>query len=148
MPKHPAFAIVAVLSMAFAPAPVYRPKKAEPVSARVVAAMEGFRTKMPPAEGMNERNGMSVKELGPFLMSHLAGVARRLGVKTKAECIALMPYITDRDYKIRFIAQQAISGATKAYPSGMSVECLLDTASEGHRTMERRFQELIDQLDP
>ena len=123
-------------------------KKAEPVSSRVVAAMEGFRTKMPPAVGFNEQIGCSVKELQPFIMSHLEGVAHRLGVKTKAECIALMPYITDSDYKIRFIAQQAISGATKAYPHGMSVECLLDTQSEGHRTMVRRFTELIDQLDP
>jgi hypothetical protein len=147
MPKYPAL-LVAALSLAFAPAPVYRPKKAEPASARVVAAMESFRTKMPPAVGMGEHNGLSVKELEPFIMSHLAGVARRLGVKTKAECIALMPYIADRDFKIRFIAQQAIDGTTKAYPNGMSIECLLDTGSVGHREMARRFQELIDQLDP
>ena len=148
MPKYPALVIVAALSLAFAPAPVYRPEKAEPPSSRVVTAMEGFRTKMPPAVGMGEHNGLSVKELEPFIMSHLAGVARRMGVKTKAECVALMPYITDGDFRLRFIAQQAISGATKAYPSGMSVECLLDTASDGHRTMARRFQELIDRLDP
>ena len=147
MSKYPALVIVAALSLAFAPAPVYRPKKAESASEKIVAAMEGFRTKMPPAVGLGEHNGLSVKELEPFIMSHLAGVARRMGVKTRAECIALMPYITDRDFKLRFIAQQAISGATKAYPHGMSIECLLDTESTGHRTMARRFVELIDQID-
>ncbi len=148
MPKYPALLLVAVISLAFAPAPVFRPRKAEPLPPQIVLRIESYRTKMPPAVGMNEHNGISVKELDPFIMSHLAGVARRMGVKTRAECIALMPYITDPDFKIRFIAQQAISGATKAYPSGMSVECLLDTASKGHLEMARRFQELIAQLDP
>jgi hypothetical protein len=109
--------------------------------------MEDFRTKMPPAQGMGEQNGITVKELEPFLMSHLAGVARRMKVTTRVECVALMPYIRDRDCKLRFIAQQAINAATSAYPDGMSVECVLDTESEGHRKMAARFRDLIDRLE-
>ena len=58
-----------------------------------------------------------------------------------------MPYIADRDFKLRFIAQVAIDDATKAYPSGKSIETLLDTNSEGHRKMAERFADLIDHLD-
>ena len=131
-----------------APAPPFRERKPEVGAARVVRAMEGYRTRMPPAEGIGEQNGLSVRELEPYIMSHLAGVARRLGAKTRAECAALMPYLKDRDAKLRFIAQQAIEGATKAYPHGLSVECFLDPTSKGHEAMVLHFTELIDRLSP
>ena len=147
MPKYPALAIVAALSLAFAPAPVYRPKKAEPISARVVAAMESFRTEMPPAVGHAEHNGRFYTELS-YNMNHLRRVADMLGVGTKGEALALLPYVKDRDCKLRFIAQHALNAATKAYPEEMSHYCFLDLESEDHRKMARRFTELIDQLDP
>ena len=120
------------LSLAFAPAPFPRTKKPESASARIVRSMESYRIKLPPAEGISEQNGFTVKELEPYLMSHLAGAARRLAVKTKAECVALLPYVKDRDCKIRFIAVHALLKATKAYPSGISLGWVLDIHSEGH----------------
>jgi len=41
-----------------------------------------------------------------------------LGVKTRAECAALMTYLKDPDPKIRRIAAFAIEGVVKAYPVG------------------------------
>jgi len=113
---------------------------------RLLQALEGYRTKMPPAEGLSEQNGIVITGMEPFTESHLAGVARRLGAKSKADCLALMTYVKDRDLKIRLIAIQAINGATKAYPNGMSVECVLDTASDGHRKMVLRFVELVEKI--
>jgi hypothetical protein len=141
-------ASLAVFCFAFAPLPFPRAKKPAAPSARVTALMEGYRTEIPPAEGMGEQNGRSVKELQPYLMSHLAGVAKRMGVRTRAECLALMPYLKDRDFKLRFIAQQALEGATGAHPHGLNVQCFIDTGSEGHRKMVARFDELIGMLDP
>jgi hypothetical protein len=151
MRKSLVLLIVAALSLAFAPAPVFRspaPRPQEAGAAKIDRAMLGFRTKMPPAVGMAEQNGLSVKELEPFITSHLAGVARRMGVKTRAECRALMPYLEDHDGKLRYIAHHAINEATKAYPNGTSVAWVLDTHSEGHGKMTRRFAELIAQLEP
>jgi hypothetical protein len=113
---------------------------------RLLQALESYRTKMPPAEGLGEQNGIVITGMEPFTESHLAGVARRLGAKSQADCLALMTYVKDRDLKIRFIAIQAINGVIKAYPHGMSVECVLDTASDGHRKMVLRFVELIQKL--
>lgn len=120
--------------------------KPEDTAARVFEAMEGFRTKIPPAQGLNEENGLSVKEIEPYLLSHLAGVAARLGVKTKTECLVLLTYLKDSDFKVRFIAIEAIEKVVKAYPNGMSIECLTKTGSEGHRKMVLRFVELIQKL--
>jgi hypothetical protein len=144
---HHATVLLAVACLAFAPAPVYRPKKAEPVSARIVALMARYRGDIPPAEGMGEQEGLTVKELEPYLMSHLAGVAVRMGVKTRAEYRSLLPYLRDPDCKLRFIAMHAIETATKAYPHGVSVGWFLDLESAGHREMAGRFAELIEQMD-
>jgi hypothetical protein len=81
-----------------------------------------------------------------FLLSHLGGVARRLGVKTKAECLVLLTYLKDRDPKIRFIAAHAIEIVVHAYPGGMSLSDSLEVDSDGHREMIRRFVEKIDKL--
>ena len=82
---------VVALSLAFAPAPFPRPKKPESASARIVRAMESYRTKMPPAEGLGEQNGLTVKELEPYLMSHLAGVRRLDGEdKGRVRCPAAL----------------------------------------------------------
>ena len=148
MPKYPVMVIVAALSLAFAPAPVYRPKKAEPISERVVTAMEGFRTKLPPAVGFAEQNGLTYFELIPNNMNHLNRVAEQLGVRSRSEAVALLRFVKDRDCHLRFIAQHALNAATKAYPDGVPHECFLDSKSEAHRKMVSRFAELIDQLDP
>jgi hypothetical protein len=137
--------VVGALVIAWAPAPFGR-DKAKAETDRVVRAMEGYRTKIPPAQGLGEENGFTTKELEPYTMNHLAGVGQRLNVKTRAECLALLPYVKDRDYKLRFIAQQAINEATKAYPHGMSVECVTDVDGDRHREMVRRFEALIARL--
>jgi hypothetical protein len=137
--------VAGALAIAWAPAP-FRRDKAKAEVDRVVRAMEGYRTSIPPAQGRGEQNGFTTKELEPYTMNHLAGVGRRLNVKTRAECLALLPYVKDRDFKLRFIAQQAINDATKAYPHGMSVECVLDADGDRHREMVRLFEALIARL--
>ncbi len=114
--------------------------------AKLIEVMESYRKKMPPAQGLGEENGLSFKGIEPFTESHLAGVARRLGIKSEAECMVLLTYLKDADLKIRFVAIQAIESVVKAYPSGMSIENVTDTASKGHRKMVRRFVERIQKL--
>ena len=137
--------IVATLALAFAPAPVYRPKKADAHSPRIVELMEGFRTEIPPAEGLGEMNGKSPPGLG-HVPNHLTGIARRMKVTTKAECLALMPYLRDRDLKLRFIAHEAILDATKS-TNGRSFDCIEDINSKRHRKMTQELADLIDRLD-
>jgi hypothetical protein len=112
----------------------------------VLDAMEGFRKEIPPAQGRGEQNGTSVKGLEPYTMPHLSGVAARLGVGTRTECLFLMTYLKDGDLKLRFIAIEAINKATDAYPGGWPLECLTDTGSEGHRKMLFRFLQVIEKL--
>jgi hypothetical protein len=112
----------------------------------VLDAMEGFRKEVPPPQGRGEQNGLSVKGLEPYTMPHLSGVAERLGVGTRTECLFLMTYLKDGDLKLRYVAMHAIDKATNAYPDGWSLECLTDTASEGHRKMLFRFLQVIEKL--
>jgi hypothetical protein len=81
-------------------------------------------------------------------MSHLAGVARRLKARTRGECLALAPYLKDRDAKLRFIAAVALNEATNAYPGGLSFSCVIDLRSDGHEAMVRRFVASLGRLDP
>jgi hypothetical protein len=108
--------------------------------------MEGFRKEIPPAQGRAEQNGRTVEGLGGYTMPHLSGVAARLGVGTRTECLCLMTYLKDGDLKLRFITIEAINKATDAYPGGWPLECLTDTGSEAHRKMLFRFQEVIEKL--
>src|SRR5262245_19183195 len=126
-------------------APLSPPGKHGRASA-VLDAMEGFRKEIPPAQGRGEQNGTTVKGLEPYTMPHLSGVAGRLGVSTRTECLFLMTYLKDGDLRLRFIAIEAINKATDAYPDGWPPECLTDTASEGHRKMLFRFLEVIEKL--
>ena len=112
----------------------------------VLDAMEGFRKEIPPPQGPEEQNGRSVEGLGDYTMPHLSGVAGRLGVNTRTECLFLMTYLKDGDLRLRLIAIEAINKATDAYPDGWPLECLTDTASEGHRKMLFRFLEVIEKL--
>src|SRR4051812_41661030 len=70
----------------------------------VLDAMEGFRKAIPPPQGIGEQNGRSVEGLGDYTMPHLSGVAGRLGVGTRTECLFLMTYLKDGDLKLRLIA--------------------------------------------
>ena len=118
-----------------------------PSPLRLMKAMDGFRKEVPPPQG-TEDNGFGLKDLDgkDFTMSHLGAVARRLGVKTKSECLVLLTYLKDRDPKIRFIAAHAIEIVVHAYPGGMSLSDILEVDSDGHREMIRRFGEKIDKL--
>ena len=112
---------------------------------RLVDAMEGFRKFVPPAQGLQEHNGMSVPEIEPYIFTHLDGVAKRLGVQTKAECLVLLSYLKDPDGKIRWIAISALEKSLGAYPGGMSAD-MIDPGSENNRKMVLRFVELIEKL--
>jgi hypothetical protein len=98
--------------------------------------------------GLNEMNGLGVKDIDGKVYpdSHLNGIATRLGVTTKAECVALMTYLKDPDPKIRRIAAFAIEGAVKAYPGGMSSSDIQDVGSDGHRKMVKAFTAGIEKL--
>lgn len=113
---------------------------------QLIETMEGFRNVIPPPLGIGEQNGPMVKETEPYLLTHLSGIARRLCVKTKAECLALLAYLKDPDGKIRYIAIEAIESVVHSRPDGMSIDVLTDTRSEAHRKMVLRFIELIDKL--
>ncbi len=112
---------------------------------RLIGAMEGFRKIVPPAQGIGEQNGMSVPEIEPYIFTHLDGVAERLGVRTKAECMVLLSYLKDPDGKIRWIAISALQKLLGAYPGGLSAD-MLDAGSVNHRKMVLRFVGLIEKL--
>lgn len=114
----------------------------------VMKAMDGFRTKLPEPVGLNEMNGLGVKDIDGKVYpdSHLNGIATRLGVKTRAECAALMTYLKDPDPKIRRIAAFAIESAVKAYPNGMSSGDIQDVNSDGHRALVKKFTAGIEKL--
>ncbi len=109
--------------------------------------MEGYRKVIPPPkDGMEEHNGPSVKETEPYLLTHLDGVARRLNVMTKAECVVLLPYLKDEDAKLRYIAMSALAGKVNAFPAGASTESFTDMKSDEHRKMVQRYTELVTRL--
>ena len=116
--------------------------------AKLIQTMEGFRMKVPPAQGLGEVNGFVLKELEPYTTSHLSGVAKRLGAKSRADCLVLLTYLKDPDAKLRFIAVQAIYGVVDGYRNGVdsATDNILNTRSDGHLKMVRRFVELIDKL--
>ncbi len=116
--------------------------------------MDGFRKEVPPPQGIGEMNGFDLKDVDGkhFLFSHLRGVAVRLGAKSRAECMALLTYLNDRDPKMRIIAAQAIENVVHAYPDGFPTGDILATDSERqelverHRALIRRYVEKIDKL--
>jgi hypothetical protein len=127
----------AIPSMTFATEPV-----------ELMKTMDGFEKEVPPAECISEMNGFSLQDINgnDYTMTRLTGVANRLGITTKAECMVLLTYLKHPDAKIRFIAARAIESAVHAYPEGMSANDMLKADSEGHRTMIKRFVEKIEKL--
>jgi len=114
----------------------------------LMKTMDGYEQDIPPAQCISEMNGFSVQDINgnDYTMTRLTGVANRLGVKTKSECMILLTYLKHPDAKIRFIAARAIESAMQAYPEGMSANDMLKADSEGHRKMIKRFVEKIDKL--
>jgi RNA polymerase sigma factor (sigma-70 family) len=114
----------------------------------VMKAMDGFRKELPPPQGLGEMNGVGVADINGETHpdSHLAGIASRLGVKTRAECMVLLTYLKDPDPKIRRIAAFALNGAVNAYPNGMSSDDIQKVDSDGHRKMVKAFIAGIEKL--
>jgi hypothetical protein len=115
---------------------------------KLMQTMDGYEKEVPPAECISEMNGFSLQDVNgnDYTMSRLTGVANRLGITTKAECMVLLTYLKHPDAKLRFIAARAIESAVHAYPEGMSANDMLKADSEGHRTMIKRFVEKIEKL--
>jgi hypothetical protein len=116
--------------------------------ATFIQTIEGVRSKMPPPEGLGEVNGHVVKELAPYTTSHLSGVARRLGAKSRADCLVLLTYVNDPDAKLRFIAVTAIYEVVDGYRNGVdsAVDNILNTHSNGHLKMVQKLVELVNSL--
>jgi hypothetical protein len=116
-----------------------RPKLAE-----LMKKMDGFRREIPPPQGIEEDNGFVLNDVDGkgFSSGRLWGVASRLGVKTRAECMALLTYLNDRDPKMRIIAAEAIENVVHAYPDGFPTGDVLATDSD-RQEMVQRHRELI-----
>jgi RNA polymerase sigma factor (sigma-70 family) len=110
--------------------------------------MDGFRRKLPEPQGPDEMEGPTITNADgtTLLLGHLRGIASRLGVKTKADCMLLLTYLNDRDLKVRCIASFAMENIVKAYPNGLPKDCLDHLDSESHRDMVRRFVAGIEKL--
>jgi hypothetical protein len=116
--------------------------------ATFIQKIAAVRTKMPPPEGLGEVNGHVVKELAPYTTSHLSGVARRLGAKSRADCLVLLTYVNDPDVRLRFIAVTAIYEVVDGYRNGVdsAVDNILNTQSNGHLKMVQKLVELVNSL--
>jgi hypothetical protein len=115
----------------------------------LLKTVEGYRKTFPEAQGLGEMNGFTIgpdKDGKSYTLTHLDGVGKRLGVKTRAECMALLTHLKDPDDKLRYVAAFAIEAAVKAYPGGMSASDIKDVRSEGHRTMVAKFIAGIEKL--
>ena len=114
----------------------------------LMKAMELFRKELPPPQGLNEQIGRGVTDLDGKVHpnSHLAGIAKRLGAKSRADCMGLLTYVTDRDPKIRRIAVYAIESVVNAYPNGLSAADIEKLDSEGHREVVKAFLAGIEKL--
>jgi hypothetical protein len=114
----------------------------------LMKTMDGFRKQLPEPVGLGEMNGLGVEDINGVSHpdSHLKGIATRLGVKTKAECLVLLTYLKDKDPKMRRIAAFALEGVVNAYPGGMSSEDMQNVESAGHRKMVQAFLAGIEKL--
>jgi hypothetical protein len=126
----------------------------EPKLVELLKKMDVFRKEVPPSQGIGEVNGFGLKDVDGkhFLFSHLRGVAIRLGVKSRSECMALLTYLNDRDPKMRIIAAEAIENVVHAYPDGFPTGDVLATDSDRHELVQRhrelslRFVDKIEKL--
>lgn len=118
---------------------------AEPLE--LLKKMDGFRKEIPPAKTLSEMNGFSLEDISgkSFTMTHLAGVAERMGATSKADCLVLLTYLDDKDAKLRFMAAHALEKILGCYPGGMSLSDILEVDSDGHRELVRRFVKKLAQ---
>jgi hypothetical protein len=116
----------------------------------LMKTMDGFHKEIPPPETLSEQNGAGFQDVDGknVLMSHMGGIAERLGVKNKTECLVLLTYLNDSDPKLRFIAAQAIENVVHAYPGGMSLNDIIKTDTDGHRQLILKFVEKIEKINP
>ena len=110
--------------------------------------MDGYRKKLPPPEGLNEMNGRGTPDVDGKVHpdSHLHGIAIRMRVKTKAECMVLLTYLKDKKVSIRYIAAFALENILNAYPNGLSGDALDNLDSDAHRKMVQAFVAGIEKL--
>lgn len=121
----------------------------EPMLVELLKKMDGFRMKIPRPQGIGEINGFGLKDVDgkDFLYSHLRGVAIRLGVKSRSECMVLLTYLNDRDPKMRIIAAEAIENVIHAYPDGFPASGILTTDSDRQEFVQRRRQLILRFVD-
>jgi hypothetical protein len=112
--------------------------------------MDSYREKLPPAADIDEMNGEGTPEANGDVVpdSHLQGIAHRMGVQSKAECLVLLTYLKDSRVSIRHIAAFALDSVLHAFPDGFSAEALDQLNSELHRKMVRAFVERIEKFNP
>lgn len=125
------------------------PKKDEPDPQALMKMMEGFRKKLPPPQGIEEENGKGREdEKGePYLYGHLRGVALRMEVKSKTNCMILLTYLKDPSVKLRLIAGFALENVVKAYPDGFPAPDFERVDTDGHRSMVQAFVAGIAKLE-
>lgn len=114
----------------------------------LMKTMDGFRVKLPPPQDLNEENGCGTPEDDGEVHpdSHLWGIASRMGVKSKSDCMILLTYLKDPKVKIRHIAAFALENVVKVYPDGFPAGSLDKLDSEQHRKMVLAFVEAIEKL--
>jgi hypothetical protein len=146
-------AVVVVIELIQPPKPaVVRDQKDEPKLAgdpnAVMKAMDGFRKSVPEPQGLQEKMGAGIEDINGklYLDTHLIGVAARMGVKTRAECMVLLSYLKDPDPKIRRIAAFGLECAVKVHPKGMAHDDMHEVESDGHRKMVKAFIAGIEKL--
>ena len=125
------------------------PKKGEPEPQALMKLMEGFRKKLPPPQGIGEENGKGREdEKGePYLYSHLRGVALRMEVKSKTNCMILLTYLKDPSVKLRLIAGFALDNVVKIYPDGFTAPDFENVDTDEHRSMVQAFVAKIAKLE-
>ena len=108
--------------------------------AQIAAQMEGFRTNMPPPQGLGEINGFGLSDIKgkQYLWSHLSGVAKRMRVDGKGDLITLVSYLKDPDPKIRCVAAQALEHRLHV-TDGFAMDDITDIHSKGHARMVEAF---------
>ena len=115
----------------------------------LIQKMDGYRKQFPEPQGLGEHNGFTIgpdKDGKSYTLTHLDGVAKRLGIKSRAECMVLLTYLKDPDPKLRYVAAFAIEAAVKACPGGMSSGDIKDVDSDGHRKMVKALIAGIEKL--
>jgi hypothetical protein len=115
-----------------------------PEAVKLAKTLAEYCTKMPPAEGLAEQEGRTLRGMD-YNQNHLRGVATRLKATTRGEALILFAHLrAEPNANLRFIAAVGLNGIYKKYPSGFSAEAFTDLQSPAHRTMIVTFQAALD----